>query len=617
MRLWQPASSTFLMSSKASIQRPRMVTLTGIATSRGLVSGPVFLHSAVDGELTVTECIVPEAHVQEEVDRFRSARIEARRQIEDIASRLEGCSTASVFDNHLAILDDEVVGEQIVDTIRKQRLNAEAAIRQVVGGFRERFKRMNDPYLRERVRDIEDVERRFLRILLGREETAFSSISEPVVIVADDLSPSETVSLPRELVLGIATDRGSATSHVALLSRALGIPAVVGLGDVTQRVHPGDKVLLDGSNGTITVNPDAATTKDFVRLVRREKELRVMLDEDRQLPGAMKDGTPLRIVANIQPGMPLGSLSAFGAQGVGLYRTEYLWIGAGREPTEEEQFAAYSEAVRSVVSTMGPQARITFRCLDIGGDKLMRGVKAIEPNPFLGNRSIRWLLGHKDDFRTQLRAILRASALGKTAVMFPMIATVGELRACNAVLDGVRKELEAEGAEFDADILRGAMVETPAAALCADQLSKEVDFFSIGTNDLVQYTMAADRGNEQVAYLSHPSDPAVVRLVDMTCRMAQKGGIFTCVCGESAADPVMALLWIGLGAQELSMAASCIPVVKKVLRSVTYAEAQTLAAEVLASCATSTAEEIYGRCRDFLLSKVPDFEALLNFFAAG
>ncbi len=605
------------MSSKASIQRPRMVTLTGIATSRGLVSGPVFLHSAVDGELAVTECIVPEAHVQEEVDRFRAARVEARRQIEDIASRLEGCSTASVFDNHLAILDDEVVGEQIVDTIRKQRLNAEAAIRQVVGGFRERFKRMNDPYLRERVRDIEDVERRFLRILLGREETAFSSISEPVVIVADDLSPSETVSLPRELVLGIATDRGSATSHVALLSRALGIPAVVGLGDVTQRVRPGDKVLLDGSNGTITVNPDAATTKDFVRLVRREKELRVMLDEDRQLPGAMKDGTPLRIVANIQPGMPLGSLSAFGAQGVGLYRTEYLWIGAGREPTEEEQFAAYSEAVRSVVSTMGPQARITFRCLDIGGDKLMRGAKTIEPNPFLGNRSIRWLLGHKDDFRTQLRAILRASALGKTAVMFPMIATVGELRACNAELDSVRKELEAEGAEFDADILRGAMVETPAAALCADQLSKEVDFFSIGTNDLVQYTMAADRGNEQVAYLSHPSDPAVVRLVDMTCRMAQKGGIYTCVCGESAADPVMALLWIGLGAQELSMAASCIPVVKKVLRSVTYAEARTLAAEVLASCATSTAEEIYGRCRDFLLSKVPDFEALLNFFAAG
>ena len=605
------------MSSETSIERPRMATLTGIATSRGLVSGPVFIHTAVDGELAVTEYIVPEARVQDEIDRFRAARVETRRQIEDIVSRLVGGSTASVFDNHLAILDDEVVGEQIVDTIRKQHLNAEAAIRQVVGGFRERFMRMNDPYLRERVRDIEDVERRFLRILLGREETAFSSISEPVIIVADDLSPSETVSLPRSFVLGIATDRGSATSHVALLSRALGIPAVVGLGDVTQRVRPGDKVLLDGSNGTLTVNPDAATTKDFVRLVRREKELRVMLDEDRQLPGAMKDGTPLRIVANIQPGMPLGSLAAFGAQGVGLYRTEYLWIGSGREPTEEEQFAAYSEAVRTVVSTMGPQARITFRCLDIGGDKLMRGAKAAEPNPFLGNRSIRWLLGHKDTFRTQLRAILRASALGKTAVMFPMIATIGELRACNAELEVVRKELKAEGVEFDADILRGAMVETPAAAMCADQLVKEVDFFSIGTNDLVQYTMAADRGNEQVAYLSHPSDPAVVRLVDNTCRMARKGGIYTCVCGESAADPVMALLWIGLGAQELSMGASCMPVVKKVLRAVTYAEAQTLATEVLDSCATSTAEEIYGHCRAFLLSKVPDFEALLNFFAAG
>ena len=617
MKHWRLASSTFLMSSEASITRPCMATLTGIATSRGLVSGPVFLHTAGDGELAVTEYVVPESRVQAEVDRFHAARAVARRQIEDIAARLEDCSTASVFDNHLAILDDDIVGKQIVDTIRKQKLNAEAAIRRVVGGFRERFGRMNDAYLRERVRDIDDVERRFLRILLGREETSFSSISEPVVIVADDLSPSETVSLPREFVLGIATDRGSATSHVALLSRALGIPAVVGLGDVTQRVRPGEKVLLDGSNGTITINPDAATTKDFVRLVRREKELRVMLAEDRQLPGAMKDGTPLRIVANIQPGMPFGSLATFGAQGVGLYRTEYLWIGSGREPTEEEQFAAYSEAVRTVVSTMGPQARITFRCLDIGGDKLMRGAKAAEPNPFLGNRSVRWLLGHRDVFRAQLRAILRASALGKTAVMFPMIATIGELRACNAELENVRKELLSEGVAFDADILRGAMIETPAAALCADQLAKEVDFFSIGTNDLVQYTMAADRGNEQVAYLSHPSDPAVVRLVDMTCRMARNGGIYTCVCGESAADPVMALLWIGLGAQELSMGASCIPVVKKVLRSVTYGEAQSLAAEVLASCATSTAEEIYGRCRDFLLSKVPDFETLLNFFAAG
>ena len=605
------------MSSSAAITRRRMATLTGIATSRGFVSGPVFLFTAGDGDLTVPEYVVDEGRIESEIERFHAARAETRRQIEEIAARVEDASTAGVFANHLAILDDEVVLSQIDAVIRNERLNAEAAVRQVVGFFHERFRHMNDPYLRERVRDIEDVERRFLRVLLGREETVLSSIKVPSIIVADDLSPSESVSLPREMVLGIATDRGSATSHVALLSRALGVPTVVGLGDVTQRVRPGDNMLLDGSNGTVTINPDAATAADFEKLVKREKELRVLIEEDRQLPGAMKDGSPLRVLANIQPGVPFGQLMAFGAQGVGLYRTEFLWIGSDHEPTEEEQFDAYSEAVRSVLPAMGSDARITFRCLDIGGDKIMRGARITEANPFLGNRSVRWLLGHRDVFRTQLRAILRASAFGKVSVMFPMIATAGELRECNAELDKVRAELEREGVAFDGDILRGAMIETPAAAMCADQLASQVDFFSIGTNDLVQYTMAADRGNETVAYLSHPSDPAVVRLVDATCRFAREGGVRVCVCGESAADPVMAVLWVGLGADELSMGASCIPVVKKVLRAVTREEARSLAAEVLAACATEPAMDIYGRCRDFLLAKVPDFEELRKFFAAG
>ena len=590
--------------------------MTGIAASRGFVSGPVFLCTAGDGDLTVPEYAIPDDRIQDEIARCRNARAAARRQIEEQA-HLEDAVTATIFANHLAILDDELVASQIDNAIRSGHLNAEAAIRRVVGRFREQIGRMDDPYLRERVRDIEDVERRFLRVLLGREDTPLSAISTPSVIVADDLSPSETVTLPRSLVLGIATDRGSATSHVTLLSRALGFPAVVGLGDVTQRVQPGDHVLLDGSNGTVTVNPDAATAADFAKLVKREKELRVLVEEDRQLPGAMKDGAPLRILANIQPGVPFGSLAAFGAQGVGLYRTEYLWIGSDREPTEEEQVAAYEEAVRAVLPTMGPDARITFRCLDIGGDKLMRGAKYTEANPFLGNRSIRWLLGHRDSFRAQLRAILRASAFGKVAVMFPMIATLDELRECNAELSRVREELDKHGIAHDADVLRGAMIETPAAALCADQLAQEVDFFSIGTNDLIQYTMAADRGNGQVAYLSRPSNPAVVKLVEMTCRLARAGGIFTCVCGESAADPVMAVLWVGMGAQELSMSAGCIPLVKKALRAVTLDDARALASEVLASCATCTAEEIYATCRDFLLSRMPDFEDLRTFFAAG
>ena len=594
-----------------------MVTLTGLATSRGFASGPVFLHTAGDLDLPIPETSIPEGRIDTEIARHHAARREARRQIEGLVARLGDATAANVFANHLAILDDELFVGLIDDAIRSGRINAEAAIRNVVGSFRERFGRMDDPYLRERIRDIEDIERRFMRILIGREETMLSSITSPVVIVADDLAPSETVSLPREFVLGIATDHGSTTSHVALLSRALGIPAVVGLGDVTRRVTPGDLVLLDGSNGTVTINPDAATSADFGRLIRREKELSALIDEDRQLPGAMKDGTPLKIVANIQPGVPFGSLAAFGAQGVGLYRTEYLWIGSDHEPTEDEQFAAYSAAVKAALPTMGPEARITFRCLDLGGDKLMHGSRSPEANPFLGNRSIRWLLGHRDAFRTQLRAILRASALGKAAVMYPMIATVTELRQCNEELSLAMDSLRAEGIPFDERIMRGAMIETPAAALCADQLAPEVDFFSIGTNDLVQYTLAADRGNEQVAYLSRPSDPSVVRLVENTCRLAREGGIYTCVCGESAADPVMAVLWVGLGVSVLSMGASCIPAVKKVLRAVTLAEAQALAADILKASPTLAADAIYRRCRDFLLARMPDFDDVRTFFGAG
>lgn len=605
------------MSSDDASEVRRMATLTGLAASRGFAAGSVFLHTADGGELAVVEREMSAADVSAELARFAAALKEARRQIEALATRLEGRSAANVFANHLAILEDPVLNSQIEDAVRKERVNVEAAIRRVVARFRARFGQMDDPYLRERVRDIEDIERRLLRILLGREETVFASIASPVIIVADDLAPSETVALSRELVLGIATDHGSATSHVALLSRALGIPAVVGLGDVTRRVRPGDRVLLDGTNGTVTINPDAATTADFNRLMRREKELMALLEEDRQLPGAMKDGTPLKIVANTQPGVPFGTLAAFGAQGVGLYRTEYLWLGTDHEPSEDEQFAAYSEAVKAVLPALGPEARVTFRCLDLGGDKLMRGVKANEANPFLGNRSIRWLLGHRATFRAQLRAILRASAFGKAAVLFPMIATHTELRQCNVELGKAMDELRAKGIAFDEHIMRGAMVETPAAAICADQLASEVDFFSVGTNDLVQYTLAADRGNEQVAYLSHPSDPAVVRLMETTCRLSKAGGIYTCVCGESAADPVMAVLWVGLGVKVLSMAPSCIPAVKKVLRTVTLQEAQTLAAEVLAACSTESAEEIYARCRSFLLDRLPDFESLRAFFAAG
>ena len=403
---------------------PAMVTIAGIAASRGFAAGPVFVHRP-DSSFAVPEYEIPPDHVLAELARYHAARAQTRQQIEALIAQLreDDRAGADIFTNHLAMLDDSTTTAAVERQVREERINVETAIRRTVAEYRAAFGRMRDPYLRERVRDIDDVERRLLRILLGLSENAFAQLTEPVVIVAKDLAPSETMAIPRDRVLGFVLDHGSATSHVALLARAQGIPAVVGLGDVVERVRPGDEILLDGTNGAVTVNPDVKTCAEFARLVHRERDLRALLEEDRDKVGATKDGAPVKFCANAQPGVPMGGLAAFGAQGVGLYRSEYLWMSGERVPTEEEQTETYSAAVRAAAA-MGPEARVVFRVLDLGGDKLMRGRATREQNPFLGNRSIRWLLMHRDEFRKQLRAILRASAVGPSAVMWPMIATL-------------------------------------------------------------------------------------------------------------------------------------------------------------------------------------------------
>ena len=595
---------------------PAMVTVAGIAVSRGFAAGPVFIHRPDDVQ-DVPEYEIAPDRVEAEVLRFREARARTHEQIEALIEQLGagGGNAAAVFANHIEMLEDDSYVRSIERLIRAERVNAEAAVRRTVADIRAVFGRMKDPYFRERVRDVDDVERRFLRVLLGRTGNAFAQITEPVIVVAADLTPSDTVALPRELVLGFATDRGSSTSHAALLARVLGIPAVVGLGDIVARVKPGDDVLLDGTNGAVTVNPDVRTCAEFARLVKRERELLAMLAEDRGHAGATKDGALVRFRANAQPGVPMGGFAAFGAQGVGLYRTEYLWLERDVEPTEDEQTQAYSEAVRSA-APMGANARVVFRALDLGGDKIMRGAKCAEANPFLGNRSIRWLLTHRAAFRTQVRAILRASAVGPSAIMWPMIATAQELREANEVLRRAKDELRAEGIPFDERIPVGCMIEIPSAALCSDQLAREVDFFSIGTNDLVQYTLAADRGNEQVAYLYQPTHPAVIRLVDMAVKAAAAAGIPVAVCGETASDPVMGVLWVGLGVMELSMSASYIPVLRKILRELTMAEIREMADLARAACASRSADEIYALCREYIVSKVPQFEEIQSFFTS-
>ena len=600
------------MSSSPEKRKP-MFTLGGLAASRGFVAGPVFLFAG-GRELAVPEYSIPQSGAIAEVARFHAARAETKRQlraiIEDFGRRAGESHDADVFANHLQIVDDPAMIQECASRISGDLVNAECAVHRTVEKYRELFSKMDDPYLRERVRDLEDIEQRILRVLSGRDEPQFPSLSEPAIVVADDLTPSDTVAMPRELVLGFATDRGSVTSHVSLLARSLGIPAVVGLGDATVRLQAGDHVLLDGTNGALTVNPDESTKREFSGFVERERELRAMLAEGRDSPCTMKCGRRIRLSANAHPGIAVQTLKGFGAEGVGLYRSEYLWLGSGTQPSEDTQFKAYSD----IVQGFSAEEPVAIRVLDIGGDKQVEGMNAYEDNPFLGNRSIRYLLSHREVFRAQLRAILRASALGPAEIMYPMVATVEELKAANAELAAEKARLRLAGVPFNENIRRGAMIEVPSAALNAAAFAREVDFFSIGTNDLVQYTMAADRGNDEVAYLYQPTNPAVLRLVDMTVSAANAAGIPVAVCGETASDPVLALLWVGMGVSELSMSASYLPVIKKVLCEMPFEEAKSLADGIRSRLEEETAASIYSRCRDFLLAKEPAFAEIQSYF---
>lgn len=597
------------LTGKASAAERR--TFTGLAVSRGQASAPAFLHCGAS-DFAVPEYSVEEGRTLAELMRYDAARSRVRGELEALIADLgdaSGKGDARIFANHLMILDDFTIVDAVHDAIRGERINAEAALRRVTTGLHAVFAKMNDKYLRERVRDIDDVERRVMAALLGKSDAPLAQIDHPVILVADDLTPSETASLPRCFIRGIATDRGSTTSHVALLARSMGIPAVAGLGDVTEHVHTGDMMLLDGARGEVTVNPGAEELSAFDGARRREDELRAVLARCPAPPGA---GINVELLANVQPGVPFSDLAASGARGIGLYRSEYLWIAAGGEPSEDVQCAAYEQAVRAVAA-IGDSARCVFRVFDLGGDKFAKDMKNTETNPFLGHRSIRWLLSHREALLAQLRAMLRASAHGRASIMYPMVATLEELRAANGALAEAMGQLRSAGIPFDENVEKGAMIEIPSAALNAAAFAREVDFFSIGTNDLIQYTMAADRGNGSVAYLYQPTNPAVIRLVDYVAAAARSAGIRVAVCGETASDPVLAFLWAALGVGELSMSAGFIPIVGKVFAALSPADAEALAAEVRAMLDTGSAADIRARCRAFILERLPAFAEIETF----
>ena len=589
-----------------------MRTMKGLPTARGFAIGPVFIYRG-EGEMPTPEYLLEPDRVDDELMRLRRARTEAARDLDGLAAVLSeraGHDEAKIFEGHRMLLEDPLLVKEMERHVSEERLNAEAAVKKTVAGVRKRFGLMNDPYFRERVRDVDDIERRLLKMLVGFSPDTRLELKSPSIVVADDLTPSETVQLPRDFVLGFATNGGSTTSHVALLARAMGIPAVTGLGEITSAVRAGETVLIDGTSGSVTIAPDRETILRFRDLVERQQEISEEVSVGRPA-GTLRGGGEVPLYANIHPGVPFDDVRGLGARGIGLYRSEYLWLNAEREPSEDDQFAAYREAAE-FAAELSPSGPVVIRALDIGGDKLVSvlthsdGHKR-ESNPFLGNRSIRYLLSNREVFRTQLRAILRASAFGRVRLMYPMISCVEELQESAATLAEARAELDARGVAYDREMPVGAMIEVPSAAINADAIAQCVDFFSIGTNDLIQYTMAADRGNESVANLYQPTNPAILKLMRGVIAAAKRRGIPVGVCGESASDPVVGVLWAAMGVESLSMSATYIPVISKLLSRLTRADLDEYLAAAESMGDGATGRAVMDACRRWMVSRIPDF----------
>lgn len=549
---------------------------------------------------------VDPARVPLEISRLRQALEASRRQLLEIQERIAkevGSQYARIFDAHLLILEDRWLVEEASATIQAQGVNAEYALQQVLEPVRQAFSRVEDGYLRERRTDVDDVGDRVLRNLLGQRGTFHvKGMRGEAIVFAHDLSPSDTAQLHRDAVLGLVTETGGRTSHSAIMARSLEIPAVVGVEEICAQVVNHETVILDGTEGLIILAPDRDTLARYHACKQQLEYVGRALHKLGALPAETQDGYRVRVTANIEFPEELPAVQAHGAEGIGLYRTEFLYLNRPDLPGEEEHFAVY----RAVAAEMHPRPTV-IRTLDFGGDKLASAIQlAAEENPSLGLRAIRLCLHRPDIFRTQLRAILRASALGALRIMYPMISGVAELRAANAILEDVKAELRRQGVAFDSEIQVGAMIETPSAAVIADLLAREVDFFSVGTNDLIQYALAIDRINEQVAYLYEPLHPAVLRMLRGVVSAAHNEGIWISMCGEMASDPLHGLVLVGLGFDELSMTPGAIPQMKRIIRSVTYGQAADVA-QRLFGCAT--AQEVERLLLQEMRARFPEYFA--------
>jgi phosphotransferase system enzyme I (PtsI) len=551
----------------------------GIGVSPGVVISTAVVLDAED--LAIPERHIAPGSTGVEIDRFRKAVDASIAEVQAIRENMAtkaGKEIAGIFDAHVGILRDKSLLKQVEGEIVKQETTAEFAVSIVMRRYAQAFLKMSDRYLSERVKDIHDIERRLLHNLIGQKHQDLAHLSRDVVVIAHDMLPSQTAALDRAHVRGFATDVGGRTSHTAIVARAMSIPAVVGLGDITSEVNTGDVVIIDGHHGVVIINPDEEQLAEHREAEKQRGVAIKILAELQHLPGRTTDGHEVALMANIEVPEGIDEAIERGAQGVGLYRTEFLYLTReDGEPSEEDHYAAYVESLRRLKGKP-----LVIRTLDLGADKYTQSRQASpERNPFLGDRSIRMCLHDIPMFKRQLRAIMRASTQGDVRIMFPMISTLMELRQAKMVLYDVMEDLEDEGVEFRRDIPLGMMIEVPSAALMADSFAKEVNFFSIGTNDLIQYTLAVDRTNEKVAGLFCPAHPAVLKLVRDVIRIGQRHNISVSVCGEMAGEPLYTLLLLGLGLTLFSMNGPDIPEVKKIIRSTSLEHARQVARRVM------------------------------------
>jgi phosphotransferase system enzyme I (PtsI) len=551
----------------------------GAGVSPGIAQGAI--HVVRDDLDDVARYRIEPAQIANEIGRFETALIQTRTQILEMQQKIAesiGAKDAGIFDAHLLVVEDRTLIDEVLRKLEADLCNVEWVFQEVATNYAETLSKIDDPYLRERALDIEDVTRRVVRNLQGKAPKTFLALTEPHILVAHNLTPSDTATMNRERVLGIATDLGSRTSHTAIMARSLNIPAVVGLHNVTEKLETGQHVLLNGTDGLLVVDPTVETLARYGELESKRVQITKRLAELRETKSTTRDGRHIVLSANIELPGDVDAVAANGAEGIGLYRTEFLYLNRATLPSEDEQYETY----RKVAEHVSPDPLI-IRTFDLGGDKLASGAADVgdELNPFLGWRAIRFCLENIDIFKTQLRAILRASAVGNVKIMFPMISGVGELRRALSVLAECKEELRRAESSFNDTTEVGAMIEIPSAALSADILAREVDFFSIGTNDLIQYTVAVDRVNERIAHLYEPTHPAVLRLLKMIADAARANDIWVGVCGEMAGDIALTPLLLGLGMDELSASATLVPRVKRAVQSLTIPECRQLVDEAI------------------------------------